>query len=176
MNNEKDYTLLPNFTRFSHPLMDWLLLRSTELTKRELVVFLAVVRNTLGRNQKIAEMSCRYIQNATGISPSNVLNAVRGLQEKGFIEVSGEGGTTHIALGKGVPILGTPSVPELGTPPQSPVPESGTEPYPNQVRKCTQTGYESVPELGTNKDIDKKENKEEVTASPEPQDEFAGLF
>lgn len=139
------------YTKFPNLLMDWLLARSADFTKRELVLLLVVVRNTIGWNRQKAQLSCRFVANATGMKPGHVSETIAELEKKGIIIVDRSKLTTVISLAPQsfftVPEMGT--VPELVT---ASVPETGTEVFPKQEQKCSQIGNGSVPESGTNKE------------------------
>ena len=86
------------YTKFPNELMDWLLAKSSVLSKREIVVFLAIVRNTIGWRRDSSVMSCRFIAGATGLDPANVSKAIKLLEELGAIIVDRSAGTTTVKL------------------------------------------------------------------------------
>lgn len=139
------------YTKFPNLLMDWLLARSADFTKRELVLLLVVIRNTIGWNRQKAQLSCRFVANATGMKPGHVSETISELEKKGIIIVDRSKLTTVISLAPQsfftVPEMVT--VPELGT---ASVPETVTDVFPNQEQNCSQIGNGSVPESGTNKE------------------------
>lgn len=140
------------YTKFPNLLFDWLLARSADFTKRELVLLLVVVRNTLGWNRQKAPLSCRFVANATGMKPGHVSETIAELEKKGIIIVDRSKVTTVISMS---PRAFFEAVPELGTVPESViagVPETVTGVFPNQEQKCSQIGNGSVPESGTNKE------------------------
>lgn len=140
------------YTKFPNLLLDWLLVRSADFTKRELVLLLVVVRNTIGWNRTKAQLSCRFVANATGMKPGHVSETIAELEKKGIIIVDRSKLTTVISM---APRAFFEAVPELGTVPESViagVPEMVTEVFPNQEQNCSQIGNGSVPESGTNKE------------------------
>lgn len=145
------------YTKIPNALMDWLI--SSGLSKREFVVVLAVIRNTLGWHRQSSVLSCRFIATATGLKPGHVSEAIKGLEERGILLVDRTKMTAVISLApidtlvrlclveKEVPPAALPeSVPETGT-----VPKTGTEVFPIQEQKCYRNRNRSVPETGTNK-------------------------
>lgn len=91
------------YTKFPNDLFDWLLAKTPELSKREIVVLLAVIRNTIGWNRSESLMSCRFISKATGLDHGNVSKAVHQLEESGLLLVDRSSGTAVISLNaKGV--------------------------------------------------------------------------
>jgi len=139
------------YTRFPNLLMDWLLARSADFTKRELVLLLVVVRNTIGWNRQKAQLSCRFVANATGMKPGHVSETISELEKKGIILVDRSKLTAVISLAH----QSFFTVPETGTVPESviaTVPETGTEVFPKREQKCSQIGNGSVPESVTNKE------------------------
>lgn len=86
------------YTKFPNELLDWLLAKSSVLSKREIVVFLAIVRNTIGWRKDSSVMSCRFIAKATGLDPANVSKAIKLLEELGAIIVDRSTGTTTVKL------------------------------------------------------------------------------
>jgi phage replication O-like protein O len=86
------------FTAFPNSLFDWILLESSNLTKRELVVMLAVIRNTVGYNRESSSLSLRYIQRATGINYTHVSSTVTSLVKKGYVTKDSTKRTNIIAL------------------------------------------------------------------------------
>lgn len=86
------------YTKFPNELLDWLLAKSSVLSKREIVVFLAIVRNTIGWRRDSAAMSCRFIAGATGLDPANVSKAIKLLEEIGAITVDRSAGIAMVKL------------------------------------------------------------------------------
>ena len=150
---------MDGYTKLPNSLFDWLLAKSPELSKREIVILLAIIRNTIGWNKESSRMSCRFIENQTGLKPGHVSETIRALEEKGLILVDRSKQTAIIGINPAAIV----SVPETGTVDEPSVPELGTEVFPNQEQKCSRIGNESVPELGTNKD-----RKDNINTKAEP--------
>lgn len=156
-----------HYTKFPNLLFDWLLAKSSSLSKRELVVMLAVIRNTIGWHREKAELSCRYIANATGIAPSHISMTVKELASKGLILIDRSKMTTIISLNPDA-IASDSSVTESVTVTETVTPkcdqigntsvtETVTQVLLNQSHKCDQIG---------NKQIKEKKLKENETNDP----------
>lgn len=72
----------PGFVPVKNELFDWIVAQAGSLTKREMAVLLVIIRRTIGFNQTAAELSCRFIEKATGINHSNISKALTSLQRK----------------------------------------------------------------------------------------------
>ena len=132
------------FVALPNDYFDWLLLQSTVLTKRELAVLLAVIRNTIGYNRFTSRMSCRFIQKSTGIKASHVQETLTTLESKGYILIDKTSNTSAVTL-----IL--PKQEKNGKP--FPIREQlGGEPFPVREQYCSQSGNDTVPSPGTNTD------------------------
>jgi phage replication O-like protein O len=121
------------FTAIPNSYMDYLIARSSDLTKRELQIMLVVIRNTLGWRRDQARLSCRFLSNATGISPGNVSTSLKSLETKGMVRIDRSGGPTASI------ILTVPLT----------VPKSGTGVFPNQEQGCSRIRNRGVPKIGT---------------------------
>jgi len=117
--------MMEGYTKFPNSLFDWLLAKSPELSKREIVILLAVIRNTIGWNRKKSQMSCRFLQSQTGMDASNVNKAIHSLAERSFISVDRSGVTATVEL-------------------HDSVVESTTAVWLNQPQQCGQINHGSV--------------------------------
>jgi phage replication O-like protein O len=192
-----------NYTKFPNRLLDWLIAKSPQLTKRELVVMLAVVRNTIGWHIERRTMSCRYLSAATGIAPGHISVTLKQLHQggKGWLLVDNSGSAGVISLNieaitadmnaaaesapasvtesvtAGVTDSVTAGVTETVTVDTELVTASVTE----SVTGCYQTGNETVTDLVTKKEKERNINKETTAGSAgvpvsNKDDPFAGLF
>ena len=132
------------FVALPNDYFDWLLLQSTVLTKRELAVLLAVIRNTIGYNRFTSRMSCRFIQKSTGIKASHVQETLTTLESKGYILIDKTSNTSAVTL-----IL---QKEEKKTEPFPNQEQSEGKPFPNQEQWCSQSRNDTVPDPGTNTD------------------------
>ena len=124
------------FVALPNDYFDWLLLQSTVLTKRELAVLLAVIRNTIGYNRFTSRMSCRFIQKSTGIKASHVQETLTTLESKGYILIDKTSNTSAVTL-----IL--PKQEKNGKP--FPIREQlGGEPFPIRGRRHAATSSQLV--------------------------------
>lgn len=153
MNDEK-------FTRFPNELFDWLLARSNDLSKREIVVILAVIRNTIGWRREECRLSCRFIAKATNLDPANVSKAIHELEKKELLLVDRSTGTAVISFNHAVVKLTTAVV------------ETTTPVLLNQPQDSGQIDNASVVKLTTNKESERQIKDKNNTEA----DEFAGLF
>ena len=141
------FVALPNY------YYDWLLLQSTVLTKRELAVLLAVIRNTIGYRRLTSHMSCRFIQKSTCIKASHVQETLTTLESKGYISIDKTSNTSAVTLILPEEEKKTEPFPvreQLETEPFPVREQSGDKPFPNQEQCCSQSGNETVPSPGTN--------------------------
>ena len=76
--NENGYTMIAN------ELYDEGLLKY-QFTLRELKIVLTVIRFSYGFKRKDAELSVRFISNATGIKFHHISNSIKSLQEKNIL-------------------------------------------------------------------------------------------
>ncbi len=143
----------PGFVAIPNQTFDWLLKQTSKLTKREIAVLLAVFRNTVGYRRKKARMSCRYIEEATGINYRHVSETIKKLDGR-YIRVEK---TTRSNL---IEIL-TPeevAVTETVTPDRKEtVTETVTELLPNRQQNCYQNGDKY--KQNTNRNTNKKEEE-----------------
>lgn len=90
------------YCRINNSLFDWLLTQGSTLTKREYAVLWCVIRYTVGFRRSTALLSARYICSAIGHDPrsySGVIHAaLRSLQEKGLVSVTGQGNQMEVAF------------------------------------------------------------------------------
>ena len=143
------------FVALPNDYFDWLLLQSTVLTKRELAVLLAVIRNTIGYNRFTSRMSCRFIQKSTGIKASHIPETLTNLESKGYILIDKTSNTSAVTLilpkqeknGKPFPIRE-----QLGGEPFPVREQSVDKPFPVREQYCSQSGNDTVPSPGTNTD------------------------
>jgi phage replication O-like protein O len=125
---------MEGYTKLPNSLFDWLLAKSPELSKREIVIMLAVIRNTIGWNRERSQMSCRYIENQTGMAPGHVSSTLKQLEEKGLLIIDRSKQTAVISINPN-------AVTKLVT--------SQTEVLPDRSHECYQTGNGSVTKLVT---------------------------
>lgn len=71
------------FTKISNELFDQII--KADLSLRELKIIFTVIRFTYGFNRKEAELSTRFISNATGIKFQNIANSIKHLQNKNIL-------------------------------------------------------------------------------------------
>lgn len=157
------------YTRFPNELFDLLLAKSSELSKREIVILLAIIRNTNGWNREKSQLSCRFIANATGIDHANVSKAIKNLEREGIILVDRSGLTAVISISQ--VWSNQPQVKsECGQIDNSSVVELTTEVLLNQPQKCGQIDNKQI---HTKDILNTKTNTEAVPVLP---DERADIF
>ena len=139
MNTDSRFTRIPNI------LYDWLLYETPNLSKREIIVLMAIIRNTFGWNTTKAPMSCRYIDKQTRMGIGHISETIHLLESKGMILVDRSSRTAIISINPAAVV----PVPKLGTSSCATVPESGTMELPNQELDSSQIGNESVTDSGT---------------------------
>lgn len=113
------------------------------LTRNEYKVMLCVIRHTYGYNRKERSMSLTFIANDTGISKTQVHEAISRLNVKNLLFVSPAKGILPQVLSVQKDPDKWVSVPETGT-----VPESGTVPKKRNA-SVPKKRNASVPETGT---------------------------
>lgn len=113
------------------------------LTRNEYKVMFCVIRHTYGYNKKEHSMSLTFIANDTGISKTQVYEAISRLNVKNLLFVSPAKGVHPQVLSVQKDPDKWVSVPDSGT-----VPESGTVPKKRNTT-VPETGTLSVPETGT---------------------------
>lgn len=122
------------YTKFPNELLDWLLAKSPELTKREIVVLLAIIRNTIGWHREECRLSCRFLEKATGLDHSNANKTIKSLEDKGLIKVDRDVGISIVSLDvQGVVKTTTGGVVDLTT---------GV--WSNQPRGCGQIDHKQI--------------------------------
>lgn len=134
------YTKLPN------ELFDWLLAKSSVLSKRELVVMLVVIRNTTGWNREKSTISCRFIEQATGIANGHVCQTIKALEERGFLAVDRSKRTAVISINP----TATKSVavePDCYRNGSGNATETVATSLPNQQRSSYQIGSKQIQEI-----------------------------
>jgi len=148
--------MMDGYTKLPNSLFDWLLAKSPELSKREIVILLAIIRNTIGWHKESSRMSCRFIENQTGIAAGHVSVTLKLLEQKGLVLIDRSKQTAVISIN---PAAVTESVTVSVT-------ESVTldaEVLPNRSQECYQISNGSVTELVTN-----KERKDNINIKAEP--------
>ena len=148
------------FVALPNDYFDWLLLQSTVLTKRELAVLLAVIRNTIGYRRLTSRMSCRFIQKSTGIKASHVQETLTNLENKKYISIDKTSNTSVVTLILPEEEKKTKPFPVQEQLEGEPFPvreQSGDKPFPNKEQWYSQSGNDTVPSPGTN-----TENKQNI--------------
>jgi phage replication O-like protein O len=176
------------YTKVPNCLLDFLI-SAPGLGKRDLVLMLAIVRNTIGWNRPASSMSCRFLAEQTGMRHSHVSETLRSLEGRFWVVIDRSKRTAIVSLHPDL-LNGTASasvvpdaeiVPKSGTilfPKQERsqnrnVPESGTKLFPKQEHYCSQNGNDIVPKTGT------KERKKEIYKERKERDppvDLDGLF
>jgi len=122
--------MMERYTKFPNDLLDWLLAKSSELSKREIVILLAIVRNTIGWNKQKSQMSCRFITKQTGIAAGHVSDTLKQLEQKDLIILDRSKGTTIASINLAAILNG--------------VTDSVTGALPVREQECYQFGNEGV--------------------------------
>lgn len=88
------------FTRIANELLDAFLLAGKRLTKREALVWLAILRLTYGFNKKGDFISVRRLEKVTGIRFDHVHETVWRLKERGLIHLEKRDGRLFLGINK----------------------------------------------------------------------------
>ncbi len=88
------------FTRIANELLDAFLLAGKRLTKREALVWLAILRLTYGFNKKGDFISVRRLEKVTGIRFDHVHETVWKLKERGLIHLEKRDGRLFLGINK----------------------------------------------------------------------------
>ena len=149
---------------------DWLIKMTGILSKREIVVLLAIIRFTHGFRRKEARLSGTYIAEATGIRATHVPATLKKLSDKGIITVKrrAQKNTNTIRFDWAeVMKQDTPKSGVLDTP------KSGVSILPKREGRYSRNGSKETPKSGekTVKKTIKKYNKENTEPEQETKHE-----
>ena len=154
----------PGFVPVRNELFDWLIKEGHELTKREMIVYLAIMRNTLGYSRSSWRMSVRYIGQATGIDYRNVHTVLKGLKKKGWITINNDKRTNIITiffpnLDESIAKSLLSDRQQIDGSPQETVVKSTTELLPNRQQDRCQID-DKYKQKNTNRTTNKEETEE----------------
>lgn len=153
------------YTRIADSLLDAML--RAELSKRELVILLAVIRRTYGFQKKEALITGPFLEQATGIRRQHVSTTVKNMVRRNILTCK----TTSKGNLLGVNKAFFPR----STTVQEPSPKTGsTGVSQNRVNACPKTGSTVSPKTGhkRNKYINTPTGEERACVSPALWDEW----